>query len=298
MRQPIFDQPTLIHFLLNTFPSKKIPNFLNPGPSLDFPRPLARCNESKEPPVVELESRKSDDRSKRKTFERQLSFKMASPPAKPFAKVSHNRRHSSSSMLHATNDFLYFDSSNVDKYKPDKIAAQPNSPPANMTTPKKKRLSQIFEKLGFENAAEKSLASDKPVQTDGSRHNWAMSLFRNRRKEAKFSSQRSSFCKIEEESVVASDAVPTTQTSAASSVTSSVQSRHHRHFRSKSERDLEGIAKICPNLGIRSIDRGSQTELESPKTGFSWLWSVVRIWNQNLQTEFFSFISIPLVQFS
>ena len=214
--------------------------------------------------------------------DRQTSFRFASPPSsKLFLKTSHSRRHSSSTLLCASNDFLYYDGNNVDKYQADKSLTNDvlrNVTPS-ATTPKKKRLSQIFGKLGFESVVDKTSPTDKSASP---RHSWAVALFRGRRKEQKLSSPRTSFCKIEEESSSVNVATmtpeksgnETTATATMSTSSSVASSNYRRRFKSKSERDLESVAKLSLNSGIRSIERGSQTESESESTsfGFANIW--------------------------
>jgi len=60
-----------------------------------------------------------------------------------------------------------------------------------------------------------------------------------------------------------------------------VASRIQRRYKSKSERDLETVAKLCPNFGIRSIERGSQTYSESVPFGFSNIWLVFTVLNRS-----------------
>jgi len=173
-----------------------------------------------------------------------------------FIPLQPNRRHSSA-LICATGDFFYYDHRHVEKYKEDKSTNFQNVTGSPSSSSKKGRLSQLFGKFGFDNN-EKSPSKS----VDGRhRHSWTSAIFRGvRRKENKMSTvSKTSFSKIDEE--------PSTHDVATQQRTSYTQSlsasKSRRRFKSKSERDLEGITSLCPVLGIRSIERGSQTESHS-----------------------------------
>ena len=189
----------------------------------------------------------------------------ASPPH-PTTSIP-NRRHSSA-LICATGDFFYYDKSHVDKYNEEKSSFN------NHGAPKKgSRFSQLFGKLGLEKSS--TSTSNK---VDSNRHSWTSALFRVRRKENKLTNSKTSFSKIDEETTHV-DASTQQQQQRVFTQSMSTMTKSRRRFKSKSERDLEGITHLCPVLGIRSIERGSQTESETASFGVS------SIWYENISTE-------------
>jgi len=181
--------------------------------------------------------------------------RFASPPPTSFLKLPTNRRHSSSALICASGDFFYYDRSNVRKYEEDKSSSQ------TVVTPKKGKISQLFGKLVDKNSPNKSVDRHQQLQS------WTSAIFRVRRKENKLSTSKTSFSKIEEETTTNDTGQQTSST-----YSQSIASNYRRRFKSKSERDLDGITHLCPNLGIRSIERGSQTESENASFGVASIW--------------------------
>ena len=202
-----------------------------------------------------------------------------------FNPLQPSRRHSSA-LICASGDFFYYDRRQVEKYKEDKSTNFQSVAGSPSPSSKKGRLSQLFGKFGFD-SNEKS--PSKSVDGSRHRHSWTSAIFRGvRRKENKMSTvSKTSFSKIDEEP--STHDVATQQQQRRTSYTQSLSaSKSRRRFKSKSERDLEGITSLCPVLGIRSIERGSQTESHS-FGGAPSIWYQFFLTSRRIRVKIFNF---------